>query len=488
MDEDLGKKTLKNIGYNALSRFWIMLFQFLGNIILSRTLVASDYGIVAFAMIFINFLTQFSDFGINSAIIQDKGADSAKIATAFTMKIGISLFIVITGWLVAPLSALMTDKSVVSDVIRLLSFNFLISVFCFLPSVYLTKRLDYKKLALNNILTQGINTGAAVALVLSGFSFWAIVYANIISTVFSAVYYNIQLPIKPRFAWHRQSAAEIFGFSWHVFAAGFIGYVLVHVDNLLIGTFNGAAALGYYTIAFTWATLIAFLLKMIAGSVFFPTFVQIRHDQARLGAYYRSGFQYICLITLVINVMILIVSRELLVVVLGKNTEKWIPALESLRILLIYGTLRGMGEAIIPLLVATGETKYLLNVSIFAIIAELVALYPAVMTGSIEMVALAVTVAYLPVFYLYVRKAAGLMGQTVWESLNVVVPYLFVAGILACGLFVTDMQIHPTWWSFIQKIVVGLLACSIMLILFSRGRILADMRYVIGMMRSGGNR
>jgi len=404
LSDDLNSMTIKNIGYNTLSRFWIMIFQFAGNIILSRTLIASDYGIVAFAMIFINFLTQFSDFGINSAIIQDKYADNNKINTAFAMKMGISVLIVGTGWIVAPLSGYMTDNKVVIDVIRLLSFNFLISVFCFLPSVYLTKQLDYKKLAVNNILTQCINTGSAIALVLNGFSFWCIVYANIISTLFSAVLYNIQLPIRPKIVWNQKAAAEIFGFSWHVFASGFIGYVLVHADNLLVGTYMGASALGYYCIAFTWATLIAYLLKMIAGSVFFPTFSQIRHDKTKLSIYYRTSFQYVCLITLVANVMLMLVSRELLFVVLGKNSDKWLPALDTLRILLIYGTMRGMSEAITPLLIATGETRFLLNVSIFAIIIETVAIYPAAMMGSIETVAIAVTVSYLPVFYLYIRK------------------------------------------------------------------------------------
>jgi lipopolysaccharide exporter len=483
LSDDLNRKTIKNIGYNSLSRFWIMIFQFAGNIILSRILVASDYGIVAFAMIFINFLTQFSDFGINSAIIQDKLADDSKINTAFAMKIGISVLIVSAGWIIAPLSGYMTDQKVVSDVIRLLSFNFLISVFCFLPSVYLTKRLDYKKLAVNNILTQCINTGAAIVLVLNGFSFWSIVYANIISTLFSAVLYNIQLPVHPRIVWNQKASAEIFGFSWHVFASGFIGYVLVHADNLLVGTYKGAGALGYYCLAFTWATLIAYLLKMIAGSVFFPTFSQILHDKVKLGHYYRASFQYICLITLVANAMLLLVSRELLFVILGKNTDKWLPALDTLRILLVYGTMRGMSEAIAPLLIATGETRFLLKVSIFAIIIEIVAIYPAAIMGTIETVAIAVTVSYLPVFYLYIRKAAQLMDQTIWESLKVILPYVFISGIFVCVLYAIDTQIHTTLLSFIQKTIVGLIAYFALLVLCTRGRIVQDIYFVIRSLR-----
>lgn len=78
--------TLKNISYTAAGKVITFLFTMAANIVLARHLASSDYGIVGFAMIFISFLTQFSDFGLVSAAIQRQELTEDVLYTGFTMK------------------------------------------------------------------------------------------------------------------------------------------------------------------------------------------------------------------------------------------------------------------------------------------------------------------------------------------------------------------------------------------------------------------
>lgn len=81
---------LRNLTYSALARAVAMAFQLASSIVLSRHLGAHDYGIVGFALIFINFLIQFHDLGLNMAAVQAKALDDEALATAFWLKAALS--------------------------------------------------------------------------------------------------------------------------------------------------------------------------------------------------------------------------------------------------------------------------------------------------------------------------------------------------------------------------------------------------------------
>src|SRR5580692_3947095 len=78
--------TFKNIRYNSIAKMLTYLSSAASSIVLGRCLLASDYGIVSFAFIFVNFMERFADIGIGSAIIQRKELDETTLYTAFSLK------------------------------------------------------------------------------------------------------------------------------------------------------------------------------------------------------------------------------------------------------------------------------------------------------------------------------------------------------------------------------------------------------------------
>src|SRR3989338_9817209 len=100
---DLKIKTVKNIGFSAFSNIVKFLLSAVASIILAQILSPSDYGVVGFAMIFINFLARFSDLGISDAVIQRNQLDDRGLYTGYTTKfiLGIVAFAVV--FLLSPL-------------------------------------------------------------------------------------------------------------------------------------------------------------------------------------------------------------------------------------------------------------------------------------------------------------------------------------------------------------------------------------------------
>src|SRR3989338_4509519 len=107
---DLKIKTVKNIGFSAFSNIVKFLLSAVASIILAQTLSPSDYGVVGFAMIFINFLARFSDLGITDAVIQRNQFNDRGLYTGYTTKfiLGIAVFVIVV--LVSPLTKLFFDN------------------------------------------------------------------------------------------------------------------------------------------------------------------------------------------------------------------------------------------------------------------------------------------------------------------------------------------------------------------------------------------
>src|SRR5271157_5017375 len=100
MSASLKLKTIDNIGYNAFTRIVMFAFQAAANIILARNLSSVDFGIVGFGMIFIGFISQFSDLGINSAVVQKAALDEKGLYTGFTIKFALGMLIFAVSFLI----------------------------------------------------------------------------------------------------------------------------------------------------------------------------------------------------------------------------------------------------------------------------------------------------------------------------------------------------------------------------------------------------
>jgi lipopolysaccharide exporter len=157
--------------------------------------------------------------------------------------------------------------------------------------------------------------------------------------------------------------------------------------------------------------MICVMLGGVVLSVLFPTFSKMQSDRQRIKKAYLRALEYISFVGILANTGLLAVSKEFLYFVLGRGTDKWLPALVSLRILCIYGILRLLLEPVGSVILAIGKSGPLLRAQIIMAAVELVLLYPALHFFGIEGVAVAVTVSYVLAFaalFPLLRKELGL--------------------------------------------------------------------------------
>jgi len=480
MNESLKAKTASNIIYNLLCRLVVFLLSFTTGIILARNLTSSDYGIVGFAMICIGFLQQFNNLGIGSAVVQKETIGERELYTAFTLKIILGLFAFALSFIWGSVSQKALANPAVKAVVVVLSTDFLISILGFLPSAILTRELKFKRLIIPQVGAQAIATAVAIATVYQGYRYWSIVFSNLASSLAWAVIVFILRPVSLKIKWDLKAAKELLKFGSHLFFAGLMAFLLGNADNFVIGAEMGAAMLGFYAIAFDWSTKMPRFLGSVVQNVVFSTFARVQRDTDRLRRGYLAILEYASLGGILVNVLLLLLSQDVLILVLGGGTKKWLPALSTLRILCAYGALRVVIEPVLSTVTAIGKPSLIFKANALAAALQVACLYPAVRYFGIEGVALTVTFSYAVQFLIYfpaLRREMDLPYSLVFRS---VYPAVVSGCVLAAFGFTLDRFMNTSWLSLAIKLSIG---CSIYLGTYgcaTRWKMLQDAKEIIG--------
>lgn len=479
MTEPLRYKTAANLSYNFVTRLLVFALSSVTGIILARNLTSSDYGIVGFAMIFIEFLQQFNEVGITSSIVQKEKIKENELYTAFTLKtiFGFLMFSVsyACGWV----SQKTFDDPAVKWVVVVLAANIFIGGLGFLPTTVLMRELKFKRLTIPQIGARVAATVVALTTVYMGFRYWSIVLSNVATNVTSVAIVWLICPIPLRFGWDSKAAREQLKFGSNLFFAGLMVFVLHNADNFAVGAVSGAAALGFYAIAFNWGMKVPGFISDAIGNILLSTFSRVQRDAERLKRGYLTMLEYVSLAAILANILLLIASKELLILVLGAGTGKWLPALLTLNILCIYGAIRALLEPVRNLIVAIGTPSLILKSNAIVAALQLPCLYPALRYFGIAGVALVVAISYSIQFLIYfpaLRSKIDLRFSSVFRSVR---PALLSGCILAAFGYGIDRFMTTSWLSLAVKLILGCILYLATYGVITRWKILKEAKEII---------
>jgi O-antigen/teichoic acid export membrane protein len=370
-------------------------------VVLARYLSARDYGIVGYALIFVTFLARFNDLGIGTALVQRKELDARAINTAWTLRLVLGAVAFCLALPASRLAAVGFRDPVVSTVLVVLSLDFLINSIGFIPGNLMMRELDYRRWIQPMIAAAIVRTAVACWLAVKGFGFWSIVIAGLAASVAQAAYFVCLDHRKLEFQWDKGVARELLRFGVPLFASGLLVFVLFNADNFIVGAVSGAVALGYYALAFNWGAMLCTLVYELVHSVLFPNFARMQQERERLRQGYLRVMEQISALGVLVYVGLFCCAREFLVIVLGRGGGKWLPACHALQILCIYGIVRLLHEPFGNVLIAKGRTRLVFRGVLIAASCELVLLYPALVFGGINAVAVVVTISYAVQWWVY---------------------------------------------------------------------------------------
>ncbi|HXU21686.1 MAG TPA: oligosaccharide flippase family protein [Verrucomicrobiae bacterium] len=383
-----------NIVYAGLTKGTKLVCITLTSSIVARNLSPWDYGVIGFAAIIIGFLNHFSDIGIGSAAVRRASLTPPSLHTAFTLKIMLGCVAFLSAYLVAPFAHLFFQHPATGNVLRVLAFGFLINTLGFMPLVTLMREQNFRALMIPGMLSAIARCILVIVLIALGWSYWAVVLADVGATLVSVTAIQFVRKIPFAVSFDRADAREYLRFGLPLLASGVLVFLIFNLDNLLVGSAMGSAQLGYYALAFTWGSFICGVLYDSVNSVLLPAFAEIQHDLAAMRRGYLKILGFAGFVSVVANTALLANAHYFLTTFLGKGTDKWVPATVALEIFCFYGILRAVTEPIGSCIMALGQTKPLLHAALLSGGIEVLLLVLALRTRKIESVAAVVLLAY----------------------------------------------------------------------------------------------
>jgi O-antigen/teichoic acid export membrane protein len=360
--ETLRGRVLVGVKWGAVSQIVMQASRIVVALVLARILAPHDYGVAAMVLVFASLVLVFSDLGLGAALVQRAHITEDDRSTAFWMTLAAGVAFTFAGAAVARPLAGFYGEPHVADLATVFSLSFLITSIGATQEALLVRDMKFRALEVR--LMSATCTGAVVGIgvAIAGGGAWAIIAQQLAEALVSTVLLWLSSPWRPQLRFSRTSCRSLWGFSGWLVGHRLLFYVHRNADNILIGRFVGAAALGAYTLAYN-TMLVPF--SRIAGPVqrvLWPAFAEMQHDGPRIAANWVRVTRMLGAIAIPALAGLIVVAPDFVHVVLG---AKWAAAVPLLQVLAWVGMLQAVQILNVDILQARDRTALLFRFMAF---------------------------------------------------------------------------------------------------------------------------
>ena len=361
----IAQKTAWGFLWNFSAYFLGKLVVLVTTSILARILAKNDFGLIAVAVVAINYLSVLKDLGLGAALIQRKGDIREAANTVFTINLVIGL---ILSALVIPLAPFIADyfnDPQITPVLRWMGVSFLINALGSIHTNWLVRDLEYRRKLvpeLGSALTKGV---VSIGMAFLGYGVWSLVFGQLAGALASVVLVWIVLPWRPRLTFDRKAAGSLLKFGTSVTAVDILTQITDNIDYVIVGRIFGLVPLSIYTLAYRLPEMLLIGNLWVMGGVVFPAFstIQDRPNELRRG--FLASVRFVELIAVPICLGLLIAADPIVRVVFG---DQWLEAIPILRVLAVYAWVYSLGYHVGGFYKAIGRPDILLRLSILTLI------------------------------------------------------------------------------------------------------------------------
>ena len=415
----LKNKTIQGIMWVSISNILLKFINFTISVILARLLEPSDFGLVAIALVVVNFFEIFRDLGIGPALIHRKEDRDTAADTALYIFPTVAIIFYVVSYFIAPAASDFFREEELGTLIRVLSLTFVIWSFGSLPRTLLTKDLEFKKLVIPQLLPKISYGAVAIIMAFQGFGVWSLVGGRIVLEVMSVITIWKAVDWRPSLRFDKKIALELLSYGKHVITATIIIFLISVVDVTFIGRLLGSEELGYYSIAFGISGLFTYQLSSLVSQVMFPAFSKMQGDINKMGAAYLKTLKYLSLIAFPASLGIIAVSWYFIKVVYG---DKWLPAVAVLQLLCLYGLNKAMLNTTQNLYLAAGRPKIMTRINLYQFTIMLILIYPLTIKYGILGTGIAAVIPSTMMVFLTFHEAGRIIDRSFLTIVKNIVP------------------------------------------------------------------
>lgn len=351
-NESVTEKVSKSAVALIVRQIFVFVINVAGGIFLARLLTIEEFGIYSIVVFAMNFLKVFGDVGLAASLIRKKEEPSgAEYAAIFTIQQLLVISAVGIFWLFAPWLVQQYELSeVYTWLFRLVALSLVATSFMVIPQVQLERDLSFDKIAIIEVSQALAFNVVAVMLAWYGYGAFALGWALMARSTAGGVLANVVRPWAIRLKWRWGIVKKHLRFGIPFQATSLIGTINSALNPVLIAMVFGMASAGYVE----WAIILVGYLQrplLLLNRLLFPTYSRLQENKAKLSDAVNYTYVASSLIFFGLAGILYGLAPDIISIV---YTDKWLPALPLLYLLII-------ANAFIPMSMPNGALAYALG-------------------------------------------------------------------------------------------------------------------------------
>jgi len=357
----LSKNALRGFIWSFLQQFSNQLITFSVQLILARILLPSEFGLIGMLTVFIGIGTALFEGGMTSSLIRISTVDSKDYSTVFFFNFGVSIFIYLLFFLLAPYIALFYRQPMLTDIARVYGLSFVFLALGTVQNTILTKEMKFKKQTM--ITFPALVIGSVVGVVLANYDYgvWSLVYSTLTTNILTSIFLWFSSDWQPQFIFDADKFKLHFHFGYKMTLSSLLDTIFTNIYQIIIGRFYSPVLVGYYTRANSLMMLPVGNVSGALNKVVFPLFSKVQDDIPALRAAYKKIMLVVLFVITPIIVLMALLANQLVVFLF---TEKWLPIVPIFQIICFSGILYPLHMYNLLILQVKGRSDLFLKLEI----------------------------------------------------------------------------------------------------------------------------
>lgn len=304
-------------------------------VILARMLPVEAFGMLAIAMVVVNFGSNLSEMGTAPALIQRVTITPAHVRVAFSVALLTGALLTGAIGLAAPVVAGLFNAPAVAPVLQLVGLVFVLAGIGTTAEALMQRAMEYRRLMKVEVVSYAVGfaiVGITVAML--GYGVWALAWATIAQAAVKSAMLIVMRPHPMRPCLALTETRQLLGFGFGLSLSRIAGFTAQNADSFVVARWLGVEALGLYSRAFQLMSQPITHFSSVLNGVLFPAYSTIQSDNDRLRRGYLVSLSVSALVVFPVLVTLALAAPEVMTGVFG---PQWGGAATSLRILCLGG-------------------------------------------------------------------------------------------------------------------------------------------------------
>lgn len=340
--------------FPALSAFFIFTFA-------SHSISTVQLGSITLCTTIIAILINVSAVGFGDAIVNRHDIKKIEIDAIFTLIFSLSILLYVLSVILLFFLEEIGVSPLVIHIYPILGIKLILDSISFVPLAILSKKMEFKKIAIRTILCSVLSAFISVPALISHNGFYAIIISLLTTSFVSFSVLWFSAGYKPKLVFATKHLSDFFKFGINNCLTKIVNSF--NFDNIFLGVFGSLSTLGIYGFGKRVLSIFTDIISSAIANVSYPIYSALNHDENdKLKSVYLKTIYFSVLISMPIFTGLILISDDLVPFIFG---QQWVSAIVTIKFFFVFGFLSCIGSLQLSLIKAKGHTDWILKYQLF---------------------------------------------------------------------------------------------------------------------------